>query len=170
MVDEPADPPAGKLRAMRSIVRAAARRLASDEPFRRSSADEPLCAVFGPLETEALEALWRRAEPASVRSLQRDLAGVAYTTLMTTLDRLYKKGVLERERRGRAFHYAPRFDRKGLRAHLAADAIEALLGGGRGAIRPVLSSFVEAVSRRDALLLDELERLVRERRAREEPR
>jgi predicted transcriptional regulator len=121
--------------------------------------------ALGPLERTALEALWRRdGQPTSVRGLHRDLPGLAYTTLMTTLDRLYKKGVLDREKRSRAFYYVPRFDPQGLRVHVAADAFESLLGDGAGAARPVLSCFVDVVSRRDCRMLDELEQLVRERR------
>jgi predicted transcriptional regulator len=128
-------------------------------------ANEPFSSVFGPLECRTLEALWRRSEPASVRDLWQELPDVAYTTLMTTLDRLYKKDVLARQRRGRAFYYVPRFDRERLRSHLATDAFAALLGG-TGNVRPLLSCFIDAVSKSDELMLDELERLVQERRRR----
>ena len=86
---------------------------------------------------------------------------------MTTLDRLHKKGVLERARAGRAFRYVPRFTRAALRARLAEEAIAGLLGDAGPGARPVLSCFVEAVGRRDAELLEELERLVREAREKE---
>lgn len=118
-----------------------------------------------------LEALWRHPGETSVRNLKESFPGVAYTTLMTTLDRLYKKGILERSKRGRAFLYVTRFTRTGLRTYLAADAFDSLLGSGSSprALRPLLSTFVEAVSRRDALLLDELEEMIRaQRREREE--
>jgi predicted transcriptional regulator len=85
---------------------------------------------------------------------------------MTTLDRLYKKRVLSRRKAGRAFLYAPVSSREGLAQLLAAKALEAILAsfGSPATIRPVLSTFVDAVSRRDGLLLDELEALVRARR------
>jgi predicted transcriptional regulator len=103
-----------------------------------------------------------------VRGIQDCFPGAAYTTLMTTLDRLFKKGLLERTRKGKAFHYLTRFTRDGLRTHLARGAIARILGPGpgRGAVRPILSTFVEAVSRKDALLLDELEALIRAERNR----
>ena len=50
-----------------------------------------------------LEALWTRDSPASVRDLTPSFQDIAYTTLMTTLDRLHRKGVLDREKHGRAF-------------------------------------------------------------------
>jgi predicted transcriptional regulator len=128
---------------------------------RRSSND--LEAFFGKLEIRVLEALWRRGTGATVRDLQAGFPGTAYTTLMTTLDRLHRKGVLERTKAGRAFSYRPGFSRDELQLGLAEDALDAILPPGLAA-RPILSFFVEAVSRHDRTLLDELERLVREKR------
>lgn len=120
--------------------------------------------VFGPLELRALEALWRRSEAATVRDLLDGFPGVAYTTLMTTLDRLHRKGYCTRQRTGRAFAYRPRWSREELSAVLASRALTTLLPSMPSSIRPVLSLLVDEVSRRDAALLDELEALVREKR------
>jgi predicted transcriptional regulator len=132
------------------------------------SADPALASYLGPLERQVLESLWRRPGEASVREIQPDFPGTAYTTLMTTLDRLFKKGLLERTRRGKAYWYLSRYSRTGLQDHLARGAISRLLESspGRGRVRPILSTFVEAVGRRDALLLDELEELIRAERLR----
>lgn len=65
-------------------------------------------AVFGHLEIRVLETLWSRGAPACVRDIQPPFPGVAYTTLMTTLDRLFRKGTLLREKSGRAFYYSPK--------------------------------------------------------------
>jgi predicted transcriptional regulator len=125
-----------------------------------------LSSFFGPLEIQVLESLWQVRREATVRDLSEFFPGVAYTTLMTTLDRLYKKGVLSRRKAGRAFLYAPVASREGLEQILAAEALDAILGsfGSGSSIRPLLSSFVAAVSRRDEIFLDELEELVRARR------
>lgn len=125
-----------------------------------------LSSFFGPLEIQALEALWKARREATVKDLRDFFPGVAYTTLMTTLDRLYKKGVLSRRKAGRAFLYAPVSSRERLEQVLAAEALDAILGSfeSRTSIRPLLSTFVAAVSRRDELFLDELEELVRARR------
>ncbi len=125
-----------------------------------------LSSFFGPLEIQALEALWSVRRESSVRDLRDFFPGVAYTTLMTTLDRLYKKGVLSRRKAGRAFLYAPLSTREDLEQSLAFEALDAILGsfGTRSGIRPLLSTFVDAVSRRDEIFLDELEALVRARR------
>ncbi len=45
--------------------------------------------TFGPLEIRVLDALWARDVPSCVKDLLPDFPGVAYTTLMTTLDRLF---------------------------------------------------------------------------------
>lgn len=113
-------------------------------------ASSPLETAFGPLENRVLEALWARDTAACVRDLQPQFPQVAYTTLMTTLDRLYRKGALTRHKDGRAFYYRPTATRPELVSHIA---------------RPIISMFVENIGQRDRALLDELEALVRERRA-----
>ncbi len=122
-----------------------------------------LAAFFGKLELRVLETLWRRGDAATVRDVQAVFPSTAYTTLMTTLDRLHRKGVLNREKCGRAFLYRPRYSREELRVDLAENALGAILGPDMSA-RPLLSFLVDAVSRQDEALLDELERLVREKR------
>ncbi len=119
---------------------------------------------LGPLETRVMEAIWAREIEASVRDVFETLGpDLAYTTVMTTLDRLYKKGLLSRRREGRGFLYSPRVSREQLSSGLAGGVMEALLGDPAEA-RPVLSSIVDAVGERDRAMLDELERLVREKR------
>lgn len=118
---------------------------------------------LGPLEARVLDALWARAGAASVRDLQPEFPAIAYTTLMTTLDRLHRKGVLAREKQGRAFVYAPVASRDEFRAAIAGGTLSSMLADPAGA-GPLLSFFVDAVSRSDEALLDELERLIREKR------
>jgi predicted transcriptional regulator len=109
-----------------------------------------------------MEALWRRAVGVTVRDLQPEFPGAAYTTLMTTMDRLHRKGVLDRRKDGRAFVYTPVCPREEFESRLVTRALTPLLQG--NAAQPILSFFVEEVSRQDDRLLDELERLVREKR------
>ena len=69
---------------------------------------EPL----GSLESALLELVWRLGE-SSVRQLHaQSPPGLAYTTIMTTVDRLYKKGLLKRSRVGKAYVYGPRLAEK----------------------------------------------------------
>jgi len=88
---------------------------------------------------------------------------VAYTTVMTTLDRLYKKRLLTREAEGRAFRYAARFSQEELQRAAAGQAIRELLDSSSSNALP-LSYLVEAVSSHDAKLLEELQELVEQKR------
>lgn len=89
----------------------------------------------------------------------------AYTTVMTTLDRLFKKDLLERRKVGRAFVYSSRFSPEEINRAFTEDVIVSLFDPDAEA-QPILACFVDAVSDRDRLLLDELERLVLEKRQR----
>jgi predicted transcriptional regulator len=120
--------------------------------------------VFGPLEIRVLESLWQRGAPSCVRDIQPQFPGVAYTTLMTTLDRLFRKGTLEREKSGRAFYYSPKASQQQLLSQLAGSTFATMLPGDAAAVRPIMSMFVDTVGDRDEALLEELEELVRARR------
>ena len=131
---------------------------------------DPLDHLFGALELRVLKALWTRGGPATVRDLEPGFAGVAYTTLMTTLDRLYRKGVLVREKAGRRFSYLPRLSREQVLSSVAGEALSAILGARADEYRPMVSFLVDAVRRDDRDVLDTLDALIRERRrAAEEP-
>ena len=120
---------------------------------------------LGPLEQQLLSALWTKRS-ATVRELLNDgSVSLAYTTVMTTLDRLYKKNLLDRVAEGRAFRYSPRHTREELDRAAAGETIRQLLGSGSNPHLP-LSYLVEAVSDHDVKLLDELQELLdRKRRA-----
>jgi predicted transcriptional regulator len=136
--------------------------------FRRAQLSG-LSSMFGTLELRVLEAVWRRPAGASVRDIKEEFPAAAYTTLMTTLDRLHRKGVLDRDKPGRAFVYRPRYSREEMETGAAARAVGPLLGQGNA--QPILSWLVDAVSEHDATLLDELDRLVQaKRRERERDR
>jgi predicted transcriptional regulator len=118
---------------------------------------------LGPLEQQVLQALWARGS-ATVRELLADQKITqAYTTVMTTLDRLYKKQLLDRVSEGRAFRYSPRQTADELRRVAAVEGIRQLLGSGDASSLP-LSYLVEALSTHDAQLLDELQVLVERKR------
>src|SRR5437762_3591919 len=130
--------------------------------FQRPS--DVVLPALGKLEREMMQIIWQRGQ-VSVRDVHDELEGrIAYTTLMTTLDRLYKKGLLEREKDGRAFIYAPRVSPAEFERGIAQDVLDALIGRNEDAVEPVLACIVDAVSEHDRELLDELERLVKEKR------
>jgi predicted transcriptional regulator len=123
-----------------------------------------LGARLGSLERRVIEIVWGGGE-VTVRDAHARLGGkVAYTTVMTTLDRLYKKGLLSRTKRARAFAYSARATREELDAIVASDVVSGLLSDDWSAPIPFLSNLVDEVGRRDRALLDELERLVRSKR------
>jgi predicted transcriptional regulator len=120
--------------------------------------------ALGKLERRVLEEAWRRAD-LTVRDVYAAFEErIAYTTLMTTLDRLYKKKLLQRRKDGRAFIYSPAVSRQEFEHGIRADVIDGLVGHGAEGVEPVLACIVDAVSDRDRELLDELERLVKEKR------
>ncbi len=133
---------------------------------RDGSREDAISQTFGPLEVQVLEAVWERGCATTVRDLIEWFPGSAYTTLMTTLDRLHKKGVLDRHKVSRAFAYQARYERDDLARRLAMRSIVDLFGAARGrrALEPVLSFFVDAVSEKDRQLLDDLERLLKSKR------
>jgi predicted transcriptional regulator len=115
----------------------------------------------GPLEQRVLDLFWKEPEAMLVREAQTALGGkLAYTTVMTTLDRLYKKGFLARRREGRAFRYSARTTREAFAASLLRRSLGRLLPGSS---RPLLASLVDAVGEHDHTLLPELQRLVQEK-------
>jgi predicted transcriptional regulator len=127
---------------------------------------DPLGAALGHLEREVMAVVWRR-ESVNVRDVQAELGRpAAYTTVMTTLDRLFKKGFVDRVRDGRAFVYTAARSREEVEAAVASGLLRGLLQNGSGTAGPLLSNLVDVVGERDDALLDELEALVREKRRR----
>ena len=119
---------------------------------------------LGALEREVLALVWRQGD-VSVRDVCTTLdSSVAYTTVMTTMDRLFKKGLLTRDKVGRAFVYRAAATRGELEGAVATQLVQSLLQRDGGESLPVLSSLVDAVSDQDRALLDDLERLIREKR------
>jgi predicted transcriptional regulator len=128
---------------------------------------------LGTLEREVMALVWSCGEISVREACERSGSAVAYTTVMTTMDRLYKKQLLHRRKVGRAFLYRATASRDEIEGAVTAELVDNLLARNADEPLPVLSSLVDAVSDRDRALLDELERLVREKRraiARAKPR
>lgn len=118
---------------------------------------------LGYLETELLEWLWQQ-EWVDVKSAHQAIGrprGLTRNTLQSTLERLVRKGLVGRERRGRAYHYRVSVARE----TWVRESLVRTLEGVPGADAPLLlASFVDVAERVDDAGLAELERLVRERR------
>jgi predicted transcriptional regulator len=119
---------------------------------------------LGHLEKQVMELVWARGEGCVhdvMRAIDRPLA---YTTVMTTLDRLFKKGLLDRRKEERAFVYSPRFTRTEWERRRAGELVAGFLANPAAPGELLVSCFVEAVGERDQALLDELERTIRKKR------
>jgi predicted transcriptional regulator len=120
--------------------------------------------LLGPLETSVMGVLWAQGE-CSVREVVPRLdRPLAYTTVMTTLDRLYKKGFLLRRKSERAFLYSPLLSRRDWERKVAGDLVEGLLAGPLASRESLLSFLVDAVGQHDEELLEELEKKIRSKR------
>jgi len=137
-------------------------RLLKNRFGRQGDADQQVW--LGRLEFRLMQILWSRGE-SNVRDviLQLDRP-LAYTTVMTTLDRLYKKGLLERRMPERAFLYSAKMSREEWDRHRAGNIFASLFVGPRPARELLVSSFLDAVGQHDAELLDELEKKIRQKR------
>jgi predicted transcriptional regulator len=83
---------------------------------------------FGDLEAAIMDRLWQRGTPTTVREVLQDLLPqrkLAYTTVLTVTDNLFKKGWLRREPDGRAHRYTPVLSREEYGARLMRDALDA---------------------------------------------
>jgi len=119
---------------------------------------------LGRLETLVMDCLWHNAEALSVRDVALRLNGPwAYTTLMTTLDRLFKKSLLTREPRGRAFAYRARVSRTELGVRALKTAVSSI-DTGPETRDLAIAALVEAIESHDPGWLDSLDRLVREKK------
>lgn len=116
---------------------------------------------FGDLEAVIMDRLWSRDSSATVRDVLEDLSAdrkIAYTTVMTVMDNLYRKGWLTRELDGRAFRYAPTDSREKYSAALMREA----LADSRDA-DATLVHFLDGMTEEDS---DALRRALRRRRRR----
>jgi predicted transcriptional regulator len=126
--------------------------------------DDPVPPALGPLEITVMEILWEHGE-CSVHDVVPMLSRpLAYTTVMTTLDRLFKKGLLDRRKSERAFVYSPRLTRREWEHKRTGDFVAGFLSGPQPSSELLISCLVEAVGEQDGALLDELERKIRRKR------
>ena len=128
-------------------------------PVRRFDLDaQGLARVLGDLEARILEAVWAH-QPVTVKDLTAALGPDAhFKTPMTVMNRLVEKGLLQRDRHGRAFLYTAAVARETFLRRITEQVVTGLLTDFR---QPALASFVDAA---DPEQLDELEALIRKRR------
>jgi predicted transcriptional regulator len=113
-------------------------------------------ARLGNLERDVMDQIWAATGPVTVRDVHEALAverDLAYTTVMTVLDRLAKKGVVHRVRDGRAYRYQAASGKDQLVADLMREALDA--AGNRASREAALVRFVDQASADEAKALRE---------------
>ncbi len=151
--------------------------MVSDKAGKADDLDQPDLAVFRPgkegleqalgtLEAQVMEAVWDADGPAAVEDVRAALEAngkeSAYTTVMTTMSRLFDKGLLKRELHGRAYHYSPALTRTELGSSVTRRVLDALLGS---FAEPAMAYFVEALGDEDPDRLETLAEMIKQRRS-----
>ncbi len=117
---------------------------------------------LGELELTLLNALWESADQSAQILRKRLPASHAssLSTVQSTLERLHRKQLVQREKRGHAYVYRARLGRSELLGKLLGGVIRQLH---TGSLEPILSSFVDFADRFDEETLDQLDALVQQR-------
>jgi len=124
-----------------------------------------LRAALFDLEADLMEVVWTKGWAEFVvadahQALQRE-RDIAYTTVMTTLGRLFDKGLLSRERVGKRYVYRPKMTREAFTSSMVRDVLGSLAGIDH---TEALALLVDRVADSDADELEQLEALIKKRR------
>ena len=120
--------------------------------------------ALGELECAVLEHVWALNEATVHEVLARMERPLAYTTIMTTLDRLYRKGLLVRLKRGRAFVYTPAHTKQDVQREIARELVNEISVDPLHSRDYLLSFLIESVDPRDVHVLSKLEGAIRDKR------
>lgn len=118
---------------------------------------------LGELELALLEVLWANSglSAKQLQSLRPTDQATSLSTIQSTLERLYRKSLLTREKQGHAYVYSPKLARSELLGRLIGGVIRKLH---TGSLDPILSSFVDFADRMDEQTLDRLDELIQQRK------
>jgi predicted transcriptional regulator len=119
---------------------------------------------FGELEAVIMQRVWDHGRPVTVRELFDELVlqrAIAYTTVMTTMDNLHRKGWLAREKEGKAYRYTATASREEYSARLMREALD-----GGGDTQAVLTHFVAQMDGEESEVLRAVVRALADRRPR----
>ena len=118
--------------------------------------------VLGELESAVMEILWSKSEQTviDVEERLRQKRDIAHTTVLTTLDRMYRKGYLTREKQAKAFVYSPQYTRNEFERMMTQEVLGALIDH---SAETAVSTFVDLIGN-DPGALDQLEAKIREKR------
>lgn len=129
-----------------------------------SKKDKKINLNLGPLERSALDYIWANGQ-TSVIDLHRKIgekSGISVNTIGSTLERLYRKNLLRREKVSHAFQYEAALTREDFLARQIAETVGGLKELSQNGL---LASFVDLIAETDdEETLDELEKLIAEKR------
>jgi len=119
--------------------------------------------VLGELQSAVMETLWLTPNltVSQVEKRLQEDREIAHTTVLTTLDRMHRKGLLLRQKEGKAFVYSTRLSKAEFERGIANQVMAALFSQ---FTEPALSAFVDVVGEDDAIL-DQLEEMIRAKKA-----
>ncbi len=121
---------------------------------------------LGELEVSVMQHVWAEG-PADVKAVHRAVGvkrGISLHTVQSTMERLHRKGLLDREKVSHAYVYSARLSRDEYGSRAVEDVLSGLM---EGASEPMMSAFVDFAARTGDEALARLERLIRERRVEE---
>ncbi len=133
-------------------------------PDQRVPSHTALRLILGPLETRVMEVLWECNECCVRQVLSRLNQKFAYTTIMSTLDRLYKKKFANRRKCGRAYIYSARVSCQEWKDIVARDVAATLLAGSHSSREVLIDCLLEAVRLQEPELLEDIETTLQDKR------
>jgi predicted transcriptional regulator len=128
----------------------------SPVPSQRAPSRRILQLILGPLETQVMEVLWDCDECCVRQVLPRLNRTFAYTTIMSTLNRLYRKGLAKRRKCGRAYAYSARVSCEEWKYTVARDVVVNLLAGSRSSHEALIDCLLEVVRLQEPELLEDM--------------
>jgi predicted transcriptional regulator len=148
--------------------------MGKDDELRRPTfraSREGLAQVLGALEAEIMEYVWGTAAgPVPAREVAERVGGgrgVSYITVVTVMNNLCRKGLLRRERHGRAYHYAPRLSRDRFLGRVSRQVLAGMI---RLSPEVAVNSFVDVLTELSPEALGRLQRALEEKRREERER
>ena len=115
---------------------------------------------FGDLEEKVMEVLWKKGS-ATVSEVRKSLKDkFAHTTIMTILDRLYKKGILKRDKEGKGYRYYPIVSKEEFEKMVAKKVVKDITKTDPSLAIAAFEGIVENLSKED---IEKLKKLIEEK-------
>jgi predicted transcriptional regulator len=119
--------------------------------------------LLGELEAAVMDQLWSHG-PVDVKTVHAAIGRkrrITLNTVQSTMERLHRKGLLDREKVSHAYVYNPRLSREAFGARVVEEVVSQVLGG---ETEPMLAAFVDVAARAGAEQLERLEQLIAKHR------